>query len=246
MISKLMVELCSISYKENFEKCTLQKNIQFQNICTKYNIKINNIICVKHTHTAFGGSHIVAATAANIIQSRDFCIVVFKGTDNVFDMVADINFFPKSTPVGVVHRGFYNIFEKIYPDLKKHLDNITKKIFLTGHSLGAALAVLCSAHFRHKNPLLITFGSPRVGAKSFIDYVSKDVEHIRWENTNDIVCYYPFFYRHFGEKRSVLFGNFFNKNHGSKYYKKIICTKCTDYYENENVIKSTTNKNCLS
>jgi len=224
-----MIELCRFSYSEDFEKCLLKKNIQ--NIFSKYNIIVNDIICIKNIHTS-----------ANIIKGIHFCIVVFKGTDDIFDMMADINFFPKRTPVGVVHRGFYNTFSKIYPILKKHLDCIENKIFLTGHSLGAALAALCSAHFKHKNPILVTFGSPRVGAKSFTDYVSEDILHIRWENTNDVVCCSPLIFKHFGEKRNISFGTFFNKNHGSKYYKNMIFTKCLDYYANENII----NKNIFN
>lgn len=238
MLSKLMVELCRLSYGEDFEKCALQRNIQLQKICAKYNIFCNDIICIKETHTAFGST--IGNTTTNIIKSRYFCIVVFKGTDDIFDLLADINFFPKKTPVGYVHRGFHNVFSKIYPKLKEHLDITKHKIFLTGHSLGAALAVLCSAYFKHKNPILVTFGSPRVGAKSFIDYVSTDIIHIRWENTNDIVCFSPLIFIHFGEKRNILFGTLFKKNHGSKYYKKMICAKCMDYYDYENVIKQIT------
>jgi len=227
MLSKLMVELCRLSYKEEFEKCVLRQNTKFQNICAKYNIKVKTINCIKNAHTA-----------ANVIKTENCCIVVFKGTDDVFDVMTDLDFFPKSTPMGTVHRGFYNAFSKIYPKLKSYLDLTENKIFLTGHSLGAALAVLCSAHFRHKNPTLITFGSPRVGTKSFIDYVSRDVLHIRWENTNDVVCHSPLVFKHFGEKRSIFFGTFFNKSHGSKYYKKKICSKTLDYYEHEAIIRS--------
>jgi len=227
MLSKLMVELCRFSYKEEFEKCVLKQNTQFQNICAKYNIKVETINCIKNTHTA-----------ANVIKAENCCIVVFKGTDDIYDVMVDIDFFPKSTPMGTVHRGFYNAFSKIYPKLKHSLDLTKNKIFLTGHSLGAALAVLCSAHFKHKNPTLVTFGSPRVGTKSFIDYVSRDVLHIRWENTNDIVCYSPLMFKHFGEKRSIFFGTFFNKSHGSKYYKKKICAKTLDYCEHEVIIRS--------
>jgi hypothetical protein len=222
MLSKLMVELCRLSYREDFENCLLKKNIQLQNICTKYNIEINDIICIKNVHTC-----------VNIIKSRRFCIVVFKGTNDIYDLMTDINFFPKKTQVGVVHRGFYNTFLKVYPDIKEHLEGAKNKIFLTGHSLGAALAILCSAYFKHLNPILVTFGSPRVGAKSFTDYVSKDIMHIRWQNVNDVVCYSPPIFKHFGEKRSILFGTFFNKNHGSKYYKNIIFNKYLNYYDNE-------------
>jgi hypothetical protein len=222
MLSKLMVELCRLSYGSAFEKCELQKNVQLQNICVKYNIEIDDIVCIKNNHTM-----------VNIIKSAHCCIVVFKGTDDIFDFIADINFFPKKTSMGVVHRGFYNTFLKIYPDIREHLDGLEKKIFLTGHSLGAALAVLCSAYFKHLNPTLVTFGSPRVGAKSFTNYVAKDIVHIRWENSKDVVCSIPPIFVHFGEKRPISFGSFVCKNHGSKYYKKMIITKCLDYYENE-------------
>lgn len=226
MISKLMVELCRLSYGKDFEKCVLKNASRLQNVCTKYNICCDDIICIKRAHTT-----------VNIIKCKSFYIVVFKGTDDIYDLLADINFFPKRTPVGVVHRGFHNVFSKIYPEIKIHIESTTSKIFLTGHSLGAALAVLCSAYFKHKNPILVTFGSPRVGSKSFIDYVSADIMHIRWENKKDIICWSPIIFKHFGEKRNIVFGTLFKKNHGSKYYKKTICTKCTEYYDNEYIIK---------
>ena len=84
------------------------------------------------------------------------------------------------------------------PDLE--LDNAD--VYITGHSLGGALATIAALDIARKNKLnnpinLYTFASPRVGDNTFADkfneFVSKDkIKAFRFANSEDIVPKVPF------------------------------------------------------
>ncbi len=75
-----------------------------------------------------------------------------------------------------------------------------KNIFITGHSLGGALATLAASHIiklicdnkiSAKPPILYTFASPRVGDSVFANNFSKLDECYRIANSEDIVPKIP-------------------------------------------------------
>ena len=63
-------------------------------------------------------------------------------------------------------------------------------LYVTGHSLGAAMATIASSRMQSKVTALITFGSPRVGNAEFVK--SLNVEHYRVQNNCDDVTKVPF------------------------------------------------------
>jgi hypothetical protein len=99
-------------------------------------------------------------------------------------------------PWGQVHEGFYNAFLSVRDEIQTPLEILLKdtvpdkkpiRIVVTGHSLGGALATLCTAWlmqwFRIDFPgglpenlrvLSITFGQPKVGNDDFVNAVDKD------------------------------------------------------------------------
>jgi hypothetical protein len=103
-------------------------------------------------------------------------------------------------PWGRVHVGFYEAFLSLRPTIQAVLENLLKnvipdkkpvRIVVTGHSLGGALATLCTAWlmqwFRYVFPggfpenfrvLSITFGQPKVGDDDFVAAVDND----EWTN----------------------------------------------------------------
>ena len=88
----------------------------------------------------------------------------------------------------------------------KYLDKTNANIYITGHSLGGALATIATMNItlidleqdEIKNPIhLYTFASPRVGDNIFADkfnaFISKDkIKCFRFANSEDIVPKVPF------------------------------------------------------
>ena len=109
--------------------------------------------------------------------------------------------------MGRVHRGFKREVDDIWPSIERNLIHNTKALWFTGHSLGGAMATICAgrcmlSHIKSNPTQIITFGSPRVGNKRYINFVK--VNHIRWVNNNDIVTKVPpawLGYRHTGEEQ---------------------------------------------
>ena len=102
-----------------------------------------------------------------------------------------------------VHKLFYYIFEEIKKDifnesiLKDIKENKDYQIIFTGHSLGGAISTLASYYYRKMNlaenePVLITFGQPRVGNENFArDYMSMISNVYRIERYQDLVAMIP-------------------------------------------------------
>jgi triacylglycerol lipase len=108
--------------------------------------------------------------------------------------------------VGRVHRGFKREVDDLWPQLDDFLmEDSPHIVWFTGHSLGGAMATICAGRcFLSDIPAmpkaLFTYGSPRVGNKRYINYVT--LEHHRWVNNNDIVARTPptwMRYRHTGK-----------------------------------------------
>jgi predicted lipase len=198
MLSIVMARLCIYSYKNEINQPLPKPFETFEKVNEK-NIQ------------------------AYLFEGKKHLAVVFRGTDEISDIFNNINIFPVKTKIGRIHKGFYNAFLKINYLIKDKIETSEKKIFVTGHSLGAAIATIFSAVNKEKNPILITFGSPMVGTKSFTKQ-NKDLLHIRWINSKDIICKIPFFFSHFGEKRILESNSFFSlkKNHKIRKYFSLI------------------------
>ncbi len=100
-------------------------------------------------------------------------------------------------------------FRQIYINLRKQMiaaleqcceDSPNSRIFVTGHSLGGALATLAIPDIiknikftKYKEIKLYTFASPRCGNRKFADaFKETKVEHWRIANTEDMVTMLPF------------------------------------------------------
>jgi triacylglycerol lipase len=132
----------------------------------------------------------------------------FRGTEptQINDVAADLKISKNTAAAGgLVHSGFQEELDEIWPSILKELKlnsrlKNPKKIYLTGHSLGAAMATITAT--RVDAECLYTFGSPRVGGKEFIKQLN--CEHHRFVNNNDIVTKVPpqiMGFQHCGEER---------------------------------------------
>ncbi|CAJ1504529.1 lipase family protein [[Mycobacterium] holstebronense] len=106
--------------------------------------------------------------------------IAFRGSSDVADWIADFDFIPAPyAPVagfGQVHAGFQDIYGCVRASIAANLPAATtgcSQILITGHSLGAALAVLAAPDVAQGmppnalEPRLTTFGGPRVGVPDF-------------------------------------------------------------------------------
>lgn len=109
-------------------------------------------------------------------------IVAFKGSQEPKDFLQDAEFWRvpliwSKAMSAEVHHGFLENFNAIDADLVGSVRGLlalhpTAQIFITGHSLGGALAILCALEFaRQQLPVagVFTFGQPRVGNAAFAE-----------------------------------------------------------------------------
>jgi triacylglycerol lipase len=131
--------------------------------------------------------------------------ISFRGTQDLADWLQDLDAVPETyAPLkgfGQVHAGFQDVYEiareSIVANLPPALSGCTQ-ILITGHSLGAAVAVLAAPDvFRGMppntiEPRLITFAGPRVGLPDFVTAFNTDIEScFRVVNFLDIVPLVP-------------------------------------------------------
>jgi triacylglycerol lipase len=147
---------------------------------------------------------------AYVVWNEDNVIVVFRGTqpDQFNDIKADLNVWPKkSLLAGRVHLGFEKEVSKLWELVKHQVLDVrfnqtlqkNRKLFVTGHSLGGAMATIVAGRLPSVT-CLCTFGSPKVGNREYCK--SNITNHIRFVNNNDIVPSVPpaiFTYKHHGE-----------------------------------------------
>jgi triacylglycerol lipase len=136
-------------------------------------------------------------------------VVVCRGTEpnDWNDIRADLDLATViAETAGRVHRGFKREVDDLWPRLEQALKNNHLPLWFTGHSLGGAMATICASRcqisYIQSNPRsLYTYGSPRVGNRQYINFVS--YEAYRWVNNNDIVTRVPPWwlgYRHKGQE----------------------------------------------
>jgi len=150
---------------------------------------------------------------AYCFSNEDEIVIAFRGTEPTEwnDIKADMNATKAlAETVGHVHRGFKQEVDDLWPQLEEmlisHKQNVDKKLWFTGHSLGGAMASICAgrcllSHIDTQPEQVHTFGSPRVGTKRYINHAK--IDYYRWVNNNDIVTRAPpawLGYRHSGKE----------------------------------------------
>jgi len=149
--------------------------------------------------------------AQGYLSKQDNVMVLsFRGTepDQWNDLAADLNALPDDAEAsGWVHDGFQNevldIWNDVMSAMQKHVfDSDVEKFFITGHSLGAAMATIAASKLQDECHIdcLYTYGSPRAGNRKFVENCT--FSHYRYVNNNDIVTRVPpalLFYCHHGE-----------------------------------------------
>ncbi len=118
-------------------------------------------------------------------------VLSFRGTEvtQKSDVLADLKSGKNIEACGgKVHVGFKGEINKLWPAIEKATANIDS-LYITGHSLGAAMATIAASRVQSKVTALVTFGSPRVGNQEFVN--SLNVTHYRVQNNCDDVTKVP-------------------------------------------------------
>ena len=137
-----------------------------------------------------------------IIESSDSIVISFRGSRSNPDWIADAAIIQTYFPYTRIKLGIHSGFAAIYKACRQQIMNTlsamdsSKQLFITGHSLGGALAVLCSldatVNTVYNNPVMYNFGSPRVGNLKFVQAYNEVIDNsVRIVNTNDIVPLLP-------------------------------------------------------
>lgn len=147
-------------------------------------------------------------TAGFVVANQELIVVVFRGTEDLLDWRTNIKLAWIALQGGVkVHTGF---FQAYWPVRKAMFDKVRaliqakpRPVYVTGHSLGGALAVMATAELANHDEAAVrdsiaacyTFGCPKVGDRSFDQYVK--VPLYRITNGVDLVPTVPPFFTGF-------------------------------------------------
>jgi triacylglycerol lipase len=129
--------------------------------------------------------------------------LIFRGTMTTKEWIRDFSIhltpYPHRTS-GRVHDGFIQTYDVFRQSIRDGLGRVGagKRLFISGHSLGAGLATLAAPDIASTmgfTPAAIyTFASPRVGDRAFADDYNRSfsTRSFRISNTCDIVTAMPF------------------------------------------------------
>jgi triacylglycerol lipase len=137
-----------------------------------------------------------------IIESDNSIVISFRGSRSNPDWIADASILQTYFPYTRIKLKTHSGFSAIYNTCRQQIINIlntlnnSKQLFVTGHSLGGSLAVLCAldaaVNTAYNNPIMYSFGSPRIGNCKFVQAYNGVINNsIRIVNTNDIVPLLP-------------------------------------------------------
>ena len=121
-------------------------------------------------------------------------VLAFRGTEkSLADFKADLKAGTTEVDGSLVHSGFYEAFSVVQGEIKVAMDTLIAdgySFFVTGHSLGGALALMATKYIVPDSPgACYTFGSPRVASSNFGDDIKTPIYRI--VNAADIVPRVP-------------------------------------------------------
>lgn len=151
-------------------------------------------------------------TQAFLAKSSDgYAVLAFRGTETAkrHDIVVDAAAMKVSVLEGRIHSGFRTAYASVARDVQKSvLELKDTPLYITGHSLGAALATIATQSLEHHLRIremiaaCYTFGSPRVGDRGYDREFRSPIYRV--VNTTDIVTVIPLLamgYIHIGDIR---------------------------------------------
>lgn len=137
-----------------------------------------------------------------ITANETTMVIAYQGSKQIIDWFANFYFFQADASYdvqGKVHQGFANVLNSEWTQILEAIESFHRPgqaIWLSGHSLGAALATITAARLLEAGydiAPLFTHASPRVGDELFAQnfYEQTQGRHYRFVNGVDIVPHLP-------------------------------------------------------
>jgi triacylglycerol lipase len=195
-----------------------------------------------------GGTQAFLAYRGETLETTTDVLMAFRGTepDRAEDLLTDARVSKKSLltpagapPRGAVHSGFDLALDAVWPEIEAQLNPLLqvgpRRLWITGHSLGGALAtlalerVLQLPHAELKSrTALMSYGCPRVGDKDFIENLHRLISPLRMLRLihgEDLVTRVPprsMGYDHVGTPSTLTAGG--ELRHGSDEWNRFLST----------------------
>lgn len=136
-------------------------------------------------------------TQAILVKNDKFICLAFRGTESnsIKDIKSDVDAsLTGCESGGRIHRGFDQAFDKVATHVQAAINNLEYSglpLFITGHSLGGALATIATKKLVHSGGIAAcyTFGAPRVGDEDWIHSIKDPIYRI--VNSADCVTMLP-------------------------------------------------------
>jgi hypothetical protein len=151
------------------------------------------------------------STQAFMATSDDYRFVAFRGTETnrPADWARDADYAPALGELdGRVHSGFRAALNEVWAAVESGLEVNNRPLIVTGHSLGAGLAVLAAARaaeLGHDVAAVYLYGCPRPGLADFRSAYDQRLGDVTFNVINhiDLVTRVPFLaqgFRHVGKR----------------------------------------------
>lgn len=135
-------------------------------------------------------------TQCFIAEHADYQVVVFRGSEEVHDWLLNLDVGRSETDI---HSGFEGALLTVIDSLESVLSDSDKPIYVTGHSLGAALAVILVDYLKREYGFnlfsrvmaVYGYGCPRVGGMLFKERYPLSQATWLHVNNSDVVTRIP-------------------------------------------------------
>lgn len=169
----------------------------------KFNISRNKMLNIYDDYIYI--TETKTKSACYIFYNKHQIDICFKGTSTFNDICFNFDIYPRIfiNDNIRIHNGFLKKYLSMKNNIIKTINfiihnktNKIKEISFNGHSSGGAIANIASLDmsyiYENYNIKCVTFGSPRVGNKQFMDEYNKRIKNsLRVVNKNDIITYVP-------------------------------------------------------
>ncbi len=170
----------------------------------------------------------------HVLGGEEVMVIAFRGTDDPEDWIQNLNQYHHKSEDGAIHAGFAMCYSTMRTELAALIkEKSPKYLWITGHSLGGALALVCAYDLERYHGQrvtgIFTFGQPMVGREQFAVHIQNQLgtRFVHFVNGQDLVPRLPIGYAHSG--LLIWFDNGIVKM--SRKYKSLIAASAPEFWE---------------